>query len=285
MCKMKKYIQLIRAKHWIKNFLIFLPLVCSGLLTLKNTLLCIGAFFAFSFASSFIYIINDIKDIEKDKLHPRKKNRPLASGKIKKTTALCIAALMIILSITINAFIIKSFFNEAIIILFLYIIINILYSFGLKDIAILDIVLLTAGFVIRVYYGASIINVEVSNWLFLTIMSASLFLGLGKRKKELINNKESRKVLTEYNEAFLDKFQYLSLALVIVFYSLWSIEQDIKYLSCTYSLLILIFMKYSLNIEKNDEGDPTTILYQDKLLFLLCIIYSIVMVLFMVVLK
>ena len=282
---MKKYLQLIRVKHWIKNFLVFLPLVCSGLLTVENTLLSIGSFFAFSFACSFIYIINDIKDIDKDKLHPRKKNRPLASGKIKKSTAICIAVLIVVLSLTINILITKSIINISFLFLLIYIIINILYSLGLKNIAIIDIVLLTAGFIIRVYYGASIVNVEVSNWLFLTIMSASLFLGLGKRKKELINNKESRKVLTEYNESFLDKFQYLSLTLVIVFYSLWSIEQDVKYLSFTIPLLIIIFMKYSLNIEKNNEGDPTTILYQDKLLFSLCIVYGIVMILFMVVFK
>ena len=280
---MKKYLQLIRVKHWIKNILIFIPLICSGLLTYNNLLLCICGFFAFNFVSSFIYIINDIKDIEKDKLHPRKKERPLASGKIKKKTAIIIAIIMVILAITINSVIMKSIFNIPLIFLIAYIIINIFYSCGFKNIAIVDIVLLATGFVLRIYYGASIIGIEVSNWLFLTIMSASLFLGLGKRKKELINNKESRKVLKEYNEAFLDKFQYLCLTLTIVFYSLWTIEQDIKYLSFSIPLLIIIFMKYSLNIEKNNEGDPTTILYQDKILLLLCFVYGIIMLAFMVI--
>lgn len=274
---MKKYIQLIRVKHWVKNILIFIPLVCSGLVTNSNVISCIEAFFAFSFASSFIYIINDIQDIEKDKLHPRKKNRPLPSGKIKKSTAIYIAVLMIILTFSINTIINNNFLNASLYFLLAYIIINICYSMGLKNVAIIDIVLLASGFVIRVYYGASIINVDVSSWLFLTIMSSSLFLGLGKRKKELINSKESRKVLQEYNEAFLDKFQYLSLTLTIVFYSLWSIEQDIKYLYLTIPLLIIIFMKYSLNIEMNDEGDPTTVLYQDKLLMSLCLLYGFIM--------
>ena len=149
--------------------------------------------------------------------------------------------------------------------------------------SILDIVLLATGFILRVYYGSSIVGVSVSNWLFLTILNASLFLGLGKRKKELINNKESRKVLAEYNEAFLDKFQYLSLCLTIVFYSLWTIEQSVKYMYLTIPLLIIIFMKYSLNIEKNDEGDPTTILYQDKSLLILCGIYGIIMLVLLMV--
>ncbi len=279
---MKDYLKLIRVKHWVKNLLIFIPIICAGLITKGNVISCIKAFFAFSFACSFVYIVNDLRDIEKDKLHPRKKNRPLPSGKIKKSTAIVIAVVMIILSIIINYFINNTFLNNSLYFLLGYVLINMAYSMGLKNVAIVDIVILASGFVLRVYYGASIIAVDVSSWLFLTIMSASLFLGLGKRKKELIHNKDSRKVLKEYNEAFLDKFQYLSLALTIVFYSLWTIEESIKYLYLTIPLLIIIFMKYTLNIEKNDEGDPTTILYQDKSLLVLCLIYGITMLLFLV---
>ena len=279
-----KYLKLIRIKHWVKNILIFIPLICSGLINYQNTLACIGGFFAFCFASSFIYVINDIRDIEKDKLHPTKKNRPLASGKIKKPIAICIAVLMLILSISINILINNNVFNISLYILLSYIIINILYSFGLKNIAIVDILLLASGFILRVYYGAAIINVEVSDWLFLTILSGSLFLGLGKRKKELITSEKSRKVLQEYNEAFLDKFQYVTLGLMLVFYSLWVIEQDIKYLSFTIPLIIIIFMRYCLIIEKSDEGDPTTILYQDKFLIVLSLIFGISMIFFLVIL-
>lgn len=278
-----KYLKLIRVKHWIKNILIFLPLICSGLINYNNVLDCIIGFFAFCFASSFVYVINDIKDIEKDKLHPNKKNRPLASGKIKKSTAIYIAVLMLIISISINTLINNNIFNISFYILLSYIIINIFYSFGLKNFAIIDIILLASGFILRVYYGAAIIHVEVSDWLFLTILSGSLFLGLGKRKKELINSEKSRKVLQEYNEAFLDKFQYVTLGLLLVFYSLWVIEQDIKYLSFTIPLIIIIFMRYCLIIEKSDEGDPTTILYQDKFLMILSLIFGICMICFLVI--
>ena len=279
-----KYLKLIRVKHWIKNLLIFIPLICSGFINIDNILNLIIGFFSFSFMSSFIYIINDIKDIEKDKLHPRKKKRPLPSGKITKKKAIIIAIILLIASLSFNYIIHKEILNTSLYLLLGYMIINVLYSMGLKNIAILDIVLLASGFIIRVYYGASIINVPVSDWLFLTILNASLFLGLGKRKKELINNKDSRKVLKEYNESFLDKFQYISLGLMLVFYSLWAIEQDIKFLSLTIPLLIIIFMKYCLIIEKSDEGDPTTILYQDKMLLFLCLVYGISMILFLVIL-
>ena len=274
---MKKYFELIRVKHWIKNILIFIPMISAKIINADNVYLTILGFLSFSFASSFIYIINDIKDIEKDKLHPRKKYRPLPSGKITKKTAIVIASLFLILSIVLNSIINNNILNASFYIMLSYIIINILYSYGLKNIAIVDIILLASGFVLRVYYGASLLNITVSNWLFLTILSASLFLGLGKRKKEIINNNNSRKVLKEYNEEFLDKFQYVCISLMLVFYSLWTIEQEVKYLVFTIPLIIVIFMKYSLIIEKNNEGDPTTILYSDKFLMILCFIYGITM--------
>lgn len=279
---MKKYLELIRIKHWIKNALIFIPIICAGLINYNNILKAGIGFIAFSLMCSFIYIINDIRDVEKDKLHPRKKKRPLPSGKITKTTAMIIAVVLVLLSIIINVVVNNSLINNSLYFLIAYMILNIGYSLELKDIAIIDIAILASGFIIRVYYGASIIGVPVSDWLFLTILNASLFLGLGKRRKEIENNKNARAVLKEYNEAFLDKFQYLTLSLMIVFYSLWTIEQNIKYLFITIPLLMIIFMKYCLIIEKSDEGDPTTILYQDKVLLALCAIYGILMIFFMV---
>lgn len=278
-----KYLKLIRIKHWIKNILIFLPIICAGLLSVDTILNTSLGFLSFSFMSSFIYIINDLKDIEKDKNHPRKKNRPLASGAIKKSTAIIIAVVMLILSLSITIIINKGVNNLSLYLLLSYMIINIGYSLGLKNIAIIDVVLLASGFIIRVYYGASLFNIEVSNWLFLTILNASLFLGLGKRRKELMNTKESRIVLKDYNESFLEKFQYLTLTLTIVFYSLWAVEQNVKYLYFTIPLLMIIFMKYCLFIEKNDEGDPITVLFEDKVLIVLCLLYGISMLLFLVV--
>lgn len=281
---MKKYLQLIRVKHWIKNVLIFIPVVCAGLLNYSNIFKVILGFFSFSFMCSFIYILNDIRDIEKDKIHPRKKKRPLPSGMITKNKAFIISMLMLVFSIVINTIVNKDIINLSFYFLIAYMILNIAYSIGLKNYAIIDVVILASGFILRVYYGAAIIGVSVSDWLFLTILNASLFLGLGKRRKEIETSKESRVVLEEYNEAFLDKFQYLTLALMLVFYSLWTIEQNIQYLFLSIPILMIIFMRYCLIIEKSDEGDPTTILYQDKMLLILCGIYGLLMLLFMVVL-
>lgn len=280
---MKKYLELIRIKHWIKNILIFVPIVCAKKVTSSNLLLTILGFFAFSFVSSFIYIINDIRDIESDKLHPRKKERPLPSGKITINFAIIISLLMIIAALILNSIINKGVINISILILLIYVIFNILYSFGMKNVEILDILLLASGFVLRVYYGASILDIKVSNWLFLTVMSASFFLGLGKRKNEIINNKNSRRVLEKYNKEFLDKFQYVCLGLTLVFYSLWAKEQESSYIIYTVPIIIAIFMRYSLIIEKQNEGDPTTILYSDKFLLITCVLYTIIIILLMTV--
>jgi 4-hydroxybenzoate polyprenyltransferase len=150
--------------------------------------------------------------------------------------------------------------------------------------AIIDVFLLSSGFILRVYYGGSLINIEVSNWLFLTIMCASLFLSLGKRKKELLVNKNTRASLKEYNEKFLNSFQYIFLGCMFIFYSLWTVEQNNRCLIFTIPLLLCIFMKYSLLLEREDEGDPTTILYSNKMLVLLCFIYVLTMGLFLVIL-
>lgn len=278
---MKKYMQLMRIKHWIKNLLIFLPIVCAKMINVGNTIKTLLAFLAFSFMCSFVYIINDIRDMEKDKLHERKKKRPLPSGKIKKSSA-CICAIVLLLSsFILNLVVNREFFSSATCFLIFYMLVNVAYSFGMKNLVIIDVLLLATGFILRVYYGAAIINVEVSDWLFLTILNASLFLGLGKRKKELVGNKSARAVLEAYNEEFLDKFQYLTLALTLVFYSMWTTEQHIEYLFLTVPLLMVIFMRYCLIVEKSEEGDPTTILYEDKPLIISCIIYSFSMIWFL----
>lgn len=275
---MKNYLNLIRVKHWIKNFLIFFPMIFSKSINIENFVISTLGFFAFSLASSYIYIINDLNDIEKDKLHPRKKLRPLPSGMIKCKTAKILSYFLLIISLLINLTIENKLFTTSICLLITYILINLVYSIKLKNVAIIDVLLLASGFVLRVYYGAALLNISVSDWLFLTVLSASLFLGLGKRKKELIANNEVRQVLKEYNEAFLDKFQHIFVTLTLTFYSLWVIEQKTKYMIITIPIIIIIFMKYSLIVETQEEGDPTTILFSDKILVGLCILFSVLIV-------
>ena len=158
---------------------------------------------------------------------------------------------------------------------FLYLFLNMAYSMGLKNYPIIDVVLLTAGFVIRVLYGGVIANVEVSEWLYLVIVSGALYMGFGKRRNELKQQKNTRKVLKHYNDAFLDKNMYVAVALVIVFYSMWAIESINPLMIWTVPFFMIILMKYSFDVEGNSDGDPVEVILQDKVLILLILLYAI----------
>ena len=281
------YLKLIRVKHWLKNSIVFLPLFFSINLFEKSMLLnCLIAFFIFSFAASIVYVINDINDIEKDKLHPIKKNRPLASGVISKNRAIEIACILVIIN-NILMYILYNLTKNIFIVVIpiTYIVINVLYSKVLKNIPIIDVVVIVCGFVLRVMYGGVSIDIEVSKYLYLMIIFGSFYLGFGKRRNEIIKNGDkSRKVLSLYNKEFLDKNMYVALALAIVSYTLWCVDpitiQRIgnDYIFWTIPLLMIILELYSLDIEGNSYGDPTEVILSDKKLVIAVVIYIIVMV-------
>ena len=283
---MMNYIKLIRVKHWLKNGLIFLPVFFSlNFLKINYITTCILGFFIFSFVSSIVYVINDMNDIEKDKLHPIKKERPLASGKVKPIEAKIIIGLLFVISMVLMIILYQQTENVFVFIIpFIYLIINLLYSFGFKNIPIIDVVIIVSGFVLRVMYGGVIIDVEVSKYLYLMIIFGSFFLGFGKRRNEIIKNGEkSRKVLEKYNEQFLDKNMYISLALAVVSYSLWCVDPTTvarignDYMFWTIPLVMIILQLYSLDIEGNSHGDPIEVILGDKKLLIVTIIYILVM--------
>ena len=280
---MKKYLKLMRVHHYMKNGLIFAPLLFSGnLFNLDLLLTTILGFISFSLIASTVYIVNDIQDIDLDRLHPTKKNRPLAAGVISKNVATILAIALVLASFIINVYIGKNHIIPWIT-LILYLLLNIAYSNGLKNLPIIDIAILVSGFVFRVLYGSGITEIEISSWLYLTVISMSFYLGLGKRRNELLKQKNiSRKVLAHYNHNFLDKNMYMCLALTIVFYSLWTVDPvtieriSSNLLVWTVPLVILICMKYSLNVEKDSDGDPVEVLIKDKLLFGLVLLFLLV---------
>lgn len=272
------YIKLMRPKHYMKNFLVFLPLLFSGnFFDKSNIITCLLGFVCFSLLASTIYIINDIRDKDKDKKNKTKCNRPIASGKISVKNAIIFDILLIIVIAFICMF--GKFNLLSICLVILYFIINLIYSFGAKNVPILDIVILVSGFFIRVLFGATLLNITVSNWLYLTVIAISFYLGLGKRRNEIIKSgAKSRKVLEYYNKEFLDKNMYMCLTMAIVFYSLWTTDSAVvlknnNLLIWTVPIVIIIAMKYSMNIEGNSDGDPVEVIMKDKILILLGLIY------------
>lgn len=279
---MKKYLKLIRVTHWLKNALIFLPLFFSGnLFAINKIVLAIIGFVAFSLVASCVYMINDINDVEADRNHPVKKNRPLASGAIKIRTAIIMIILFILIAGGILAYLyIKTNSIWLIILPIIYLIINILYSTSLKHIPIIDVAILVSGFVIRVVFGALIIGVYLSNWLLLMVMFGSFYLVFGKRRNEILKNGEkSRKVLKMYNKEFLDKNMYVFLALALISYSLWCVDPTTlervgnNYLIWSVPIIVLVFLKYSLDVESNSFGDPIDVVTSDISLMGLILAY------------
>lgn len=271
--QLKKYLSLLRVKHYIKNFLIFLPLFFSGqIFDVDKLIRSVLGFMAFCMVSSAIYILNDYRDIDKDKNHPKKKHRPLASGDIKPSVALVIMVICLAIAIAISIYL-KNI--PAGISLLLYLVLNIAYSLGLKNVPIIDIAILASGFVIRVFYGGFITDVVVSKWLYLVIITGSLYMGLGKRKNELIASTDTREVLKHYNKNFLDKNMYVCLALTDVFYALWTFELPNDKITWTIPLFIIILMRYSLDVEGDSDGDPVEVILHDKVLIALGLIYAV----------
>ena len=275
------YAKMLRIKHYIKNSIIFLPLIFSKQLFDVSLLTdAILAFFSFSFLSSAIYIMNDIKDIEKDRQHQTKRYRPIAAGKVSVGKAIITAIVMLLLSIGLNFLIYKNIISW--IILLSYLLINIAYSLKLKNIPIVDVTILAIGFLLRASYGSAIMNIELSSWFYMTMIMGSFFLGFGKRRNELIREgTQKRDVLNLYNLNFLDKNMYMCLSLTLVFYSMWTLDlskiDNNSYLIWTVPLVILIMLKYNLNIEQDSDGDPTEVILKDKILLFMVLLYSILM--------
>lgn len=278
--KVYSYIKLMRPHHYIKNFLIFLPIIFSknifNLQLLKNTIL---GTISFSLMASIIYIINDIMDVEIDK---KIKNRPIASGEVSVKNAYILAIVLFIINIGMNLYIKSTIMAN--IIFYTYFVLNILYSIKLKHIPIVDIVILASGFLIRVLYGSVITGIELSNWLYLTILSFSFYMGLGKRRNELNRaSDKGREVLKYYNKSFLNNSMYMCMALGIVFYSLWCIDIEKNVASTIFNIIwsipivMIICMKYSLNIEGDSSGDPVDVILSDKILLSLIFFYAISM--------
>ena len=283
---MKNYIKLARFKHCIKNIFIIIPLFFGHkLFDIEADIECILGFFAFSLLSSVVYIVNDINDLENDKRHPQKRLRPIASGKISIKNGIIYAAFLAVLSCVCAYFACRE--NPfSVIFLITYFVINFMYSFGLKNYPIIDVAILASGFLLRLLFGASIVNIEVSSWLYLTVLSLSFYLGLGKRRNELKRQSDtSRKVLKYYSYEFLDKMMYMFMAIALVFYSLWCADPmtvsnlDPSRIVWTVPVIILILMRYSYIVEGDSDGDPAEVVLHDIPILALCAFYALLMTL------
>ena len=267
-----KYFALLRPKHWIKNIFLFAAPFFGGTLFSKTTLpVALPAFMAFSLCASAVYIFNDIQDIEHDRLHPKKKKRPIASGSISRNSALFFAFVLASLSFVI------SYGISTVFVCFIlsYLAIQVLYSLYLKKVAVFDIFCIASGFVIRVLAGGSAFHVEVSRWLLLTMFMISLVLASGKRLAEarLLQEKaeEHRKSLDVYAISTLNEILMISSSGALIAYALYTVEQ---YRHLVYTVPVVTFglFRYLL-LSKKGVGDPTDALTHDTWLVVTVILW------------
>jgi len=271
---LSKILRLLRIHQYIKNVFLFLPLFF-GLEILNFELLIqvLFAFLAFSITASSIYILNDFKDLEKDRLHPTKKFRPLASNEVSVNFAIKLFFILAIFGHSIMSLISL----DAFIILNIYFLINIAYIYKLKNIPILDVSLISLGFVIRLFLGAVIGDIELSNWIVLMTFLLALFISLAKRRDDVLiyNNTKikSRKEIENYNLKFLDVSITVISSVLLVSYIMYITSfgkdenLDNGYLYLTIFFVILGVLRY-LKIIFVDEssGSPTKTLLKDTFL-------------------
>ena len=269
---MKPIFILIRWQQYLKNLFIFLPLFFAGKITQLDLLVnAIFAFLAFCLVASSVYILNDYKDIAQDKKHPQKKYRPLAAQTISKTHAVL---LMIVLFVA-GVLLMVSFSFASLSYLAIYIIINIAYCFGLKNIAVLDIFCIAIGFVLRLFVGSSATDTTLSMWIVIMTFLLALFIVLAKRRDDFLilldTNSKVRKDIGSYNLQFIDAVMMITASVNIVCYILYTVSPSIierlqsEYLYSTSFFVILGIIRYlQITFVEKNSSSPTQIVLKDR---------------------
>jgi 4-hydroxybenzoate polyprenyltransferase len=261
----------MRPQQWIKNLFLFAALIFSGnLFALHDLLLTLSGFFLFCLSSSGVYLFNDVSDLENDKLHPVKSRRPLPSGKLGVGPALATSFLLGAAGVA-GAYLLRPQFA---LILLLYLVINASYSVKLKNVVILDVMTISAGFVLRVIAGAVLIGVPTSEWLIICTMLLSLFLGFSKRRHELTileaQAETHRSVLAQYSPYFLDQMIGIVTASTVMSYALYTISDETvrkfgtNHLVYTVPFVLYGIFRYLFLVHKKEEGgNPTKLALTD----------------------
>jgi len=274
-------IKLLRPEQWVKNLFIFLPVFFNGqILNISVLLPCIIAFIAFSFAASSIYCFNDIYDVELDKLHPEKCKRPIASGEITKKTGYAIMIICFLLSMLILFFFGENSGNAIALVIFYYVM-NLAYCVKLKQYAIIDVIIISVGFVLRVWVGGVVSNIWLSEWIIVMTFLLALFLAFAKRRDDVVlyNNTGTflRKNTSKYNLEFMNQVITLLATIIIIAYIMYTLSPDVierfqsKHIYLTTIFVLMGIIRYlQITIVYLKNGNPTKILLSDR--FIQCCI-------------
>lgn len=283
------FLKLLRINHWVKNLFLFIPVFFAGELFVSDHYLkLILGFISYSFIASAVYIFNDYNDIEADRKHPEKQERPLASGAVSVKQGIIIMILLLLFGFGI-AWVLNIQF---LIIVLGYFLLNIAYSLGLKHISILDIFIVAFGFLLRVIGGGIMVAVSVSEWLVIMVFLLAVFLGLAKRRDDILrfnaSGKIMRKASQHYNLDFTNACLTMLSAIICVAYLMYTISDEViqkfqsNYVYWTSIFVLAGIMRYlQITLVENNSASPTKVLYTDK--FLIITLFGWIIMFYMII--
>ena len=279
-------VKLARPVQWLKNGVVLAALIFGGEISHLGTVeTALIAMAIFCLLSSSVYTLNDLVDREKDKQHPHKKDRPIASGRVSPAVAVAMVFLLLAVGLIAAWFINLQFFLACLV----FFLLNLLYSFWLKNVVIVDVMSIALGFVLRAYAGALAISVPASKWLLINTLLLALFLGFGKRRHELIMLEEGagahRKILDKYSPYLLDQLIGVVTPAVVVLYMLYTFSSEVSAKLGTESLFLTIpfvvygIFRYLYLIHKEERGgSPTQVMIDDTPLLINVILWLITVI-------
>jgi len=260
----------MRPKQWVKNIFVFAPLVFDKkLLELDYLAQTVAGFVLLCVVSGTVYIINDVADADKDRQHPRKRERPIASGKVSVGAAVTLAIILLLIALPL-AFLLDPVFGA---IASGYLLIQVAYSFWLKNVVIIDVMIIAAGFLMRVAAGVPLADAPISPWLYICMTLLALLIGFGKRRHELTLLKENanahRQSLEDYNISLLDHVISIVTASILLAYALYTFsapnlpEEHTMMLSIPFLLYAIFRYLYLIHV-KGMGGAPEEIVFSDR---------------------
>jgi 4-hydroxybenzoate polyprenyltransferase len=277
------FLKLIRPAQWVKNAFVFLPIFFDRKLFDTASLVpVILAFAAFCMISGAVYCFNDIRDVEADRLHPRKCRRPIASGRVSIVEGYIVMAVCLIVAAILVSLLPSTVWWLSI----LYLLMNIFYSIKLKHIALIDTFILAIGFVVRIFVGGVSADIFVSHWIVMMTFLLALFLALAKRRDDVVIYNETgvamRRHIVKYNKAFLDMALTLVSTMIVVCYVMYTVSPEVisrigsKYLYATTIFVLLGLLRYmQITVVEARSGSPTIVLRKDRIIQVCILLWSV----------
>ena len=273
------WLRAMRPKQWVKNVLVLAAPLAAGRLFETGVLLAsLWAFISFSLVSASIYLINDSRDIEADRQHPKKRFRPIAAGELSSRTAYLLAGITVAAALALGFWVTRDLG----ITLAVYWVLQVVYSFFLKHQPIIDLAMVAAGFLLRAVAGGVASGLVLSQWFLLVASFGSLFMVAGKRYselKELGTDAGTRASLERYTKSYLREVWSVSIAIVIMSYSLWAFEQryaqpfGVPWTAISIAPFTLAVLRYAMKIDQGHAGEPEDVVLSDPILQVLAVLW------------